>query len=61
MVGETGVSISNSSTAKSSPKYLNNNVATSIGLDTKNSDDIIFELRNELMEKSSKLSEQSPS
>ena len=61
VVGETGVSISNSSTAKSSPKYLNNNVATGIGLDTKNSDDIILELRNELMEKSSKLSEQSPS
>ncbi|KAF8073286.1 hypothetical protein N665_1122s0015 [Sinapis alba] len=47
----------NSLTAESSPKSLNNNVATSIVLDTKHSDDIVLELRNELMEKSNKLSE----
>ncbi|KAF8097512.1 hypothetical protein N665_0286s0022 [Sinapis alba] len=57
VVGEMGVFLSNSSTAESPPKALGNNVATGIGLDTKHSDDIILELRNELMEKSSKLNE----
>ncbi|XP_009108968.1 autophagy-related protein 11 [Brassica rapa] len=57
VVGETGVFLSNSSTAESSPKSLNNKVALGMGLDTKHSDDVILEFRNELMEKSSKLSE----
>ncbi|XP_013628870.1 PREDICTED: uncharacterized protein LOC106335002 [Brassica oleracea var. oleracea] len=57
VMGEMGVFLSNSSTAESSPKSLNNNVATGVGLDTKQSDDIVLELRNELMEKSNKLSE----
>ncbi|KAJ0262969.1 Autophagy-related protein 11 [Hirschfeldia incana] len=54
VVGEMGVFLSNSSTAESPTKSLGTNVAT---LDTKHSDDIILELRNELMEKSSKLNE----
>ncbi|CAN6915507.1 unnamed protein product [Brassica oleracea] len=47
VVGGMGVFLSNSSTAESPTKSL----------DTKHSDDIILELRNELMEKSSKLNE----
>ncbi|KAG2239949.1 hypothetical protein Bca4012_015458 [Brassica carinata] len=57
VVGEMGVFLSNSSTAESPPKSLGTDVATGVGLDTKHSDDIILELRNELMEKSSKLNE----
>ncbi|CAN6827148.1 unnamed protein product [Brassica oleracea] len=57
VMGEMGVFLSNSLTAESSPKSLNNNVATGVGLDTKQSDDIVLDLRNELMEKSNKLSE----
>ncbi|CAL9227516.1 unnamed protein product [Arabidopsis halleri] len=55
--GEMGVFLSNSSTAESPQKSLDDNVATGRGLDAKHSDDIILELRNELMEKSNKLSE----
>ncbi|CAN7119712.1 unnamed protein product [Brassica rapa subsp. narinosa] len=47
LVGGMGVFLSNSSTAESPTKSL----------DTKHTDDIILELRNELMEKSSKLNE----
>ncbi|KAF8052528.1 hypothetical protein N665_1549s0015 [Sinapis alba] len=57
VVGEMGVFLSDSSTAESPPKSLGNNVVTNIGLDTKHSDGIILELKNELMEKSNKLSE----
>ncbi|CAH8355669.1 unnamed protein product [Eruca vesicaria subsp. sativa] len=57
MVGEMGVFLSDSSTAESPTKSLGNNVETAIGLDTKHNDDIILELRNELVEKSSKLNE----
>ncbi|KAJ4899058.1 hypothetical protein Rs2_13009 [Raphanus sativus] len=57
VVGEMGVFLSNSSTAESPTKSLCTNVATGLGLYTKHSDDIILELRNELMEKSSKLNE----
>ncbi|KAG2243579.1 hypothetical protein Bca52824_094577 [Brassica carinata] len=57
VVGEMGVFLSDSSTAESPPKSLGNVVVTNIGLDTNHSDDIILELKNELMEKSSKLSE----
>jgi hypothetical protein len=55
--GEMGVFLSNSSTAESPQKSLDDNVATGRGLDAKDSGDIILELRNELMEKSNKLSE----
>ncbi|EOA15927.1 hypothetical protein CARUB_v10004021mg [Capsella rubella] len=54
---EMGVFLSNSSTAESPPKSFDDNAATDRGLDAKHSDDIILELRNELMEKSNKLSE----
>ncbi|KAL0726610.1 hypothetical protein Bca4012_022703 [Brassica carinata] len=57
VVGETGVFLSDSSTAESPPKSLGNNVVTGVGLDTRHSDDILLELKNELMEKSNKLSE----
>lgn len=53
VVGEMGVFLSNSSTAESPPRSLDDNVATGRGLDAKHSG----ELRNELMEKSNKLSE----
>uniref|UniRef100_A0A1J3IC70 Autophagy-related protein 11 n=1 Tax=Noccaea caerulescens TaxID=107243 RepID=A0A1J3IC70_NOCCA len=55
--GEMGMFLSNSSTAESPPKALDDNVATGRGLNARHSDDIILELRNELMEKSNKLSE----
>ncbi|KAJ0251768.1 hypothetical protein HA466_0126820 [Hirschfeldia incana] len=57
LVGEMGVFLSDSSTAESPTKSLGNNVVIGIGLDTKQSDDIILELKNDLMEKSNKLSE----
>ncbi|KAL1210510.1 Autophagy-related protein 11 [Cardamine amara subsp. amara] len=57
VVEEMGVFLSNSSTAESLPKSLDDNVATGRGLDAKLSDDIILELKNELIEKSNKLSE----
>lgn len=57
VVGEMGVFLSNSSTAESPPRSLDDNVATGRGLDAKDNDNIISELRNELMEKSNKLSE----
>lgn len=55
--GEMGMFLSNSSTAESPPKALDDNVATGRGLNARHSDDIILELRNEVMEKSNKLSE----
>ncbi|CAN8229890.1 unnamed protein product [Cochlearia groenlandica] len=57
VVGEMGGFLSNSSTAESPPKYLDDNLATDRGSDAKHKDDIILELKNELMEKSNKLSE----
>ncbi|XP_010432946.1 PREDICTED: autophagy-related protein 11 [Camelina sativa] len=57
VAGEMGVFLSTSSTAESPTKSFDDNAATGRGLDAKHSDGIILELRNELMEKSNKLSE----
>ncbi|KAJ4913600.1 Autophagy-related protein [Raphanus sativus] len=55
--GKDNVFLSDSSTAESPSKSLGNNVVAGIGLDTKHSDDIILELKSELVDKSNKLSE----
>lgn len=57
VVGEMGVFLSNSSTAESPQKSLDDIVETRRGFDAKNDDDVILELKNELLEKSKKLSE----
>ncbi|XP_010542233.1 PREDICTED: autophagy-related protein 11-like [Tarenaya hassleriana] len=62
VVTEMGVSLCSSSTSKSLPKHLDvvpssSSVATELGLDSKFSDDIVLDLRNELIDKSHKLSE----
>ncbi|XP_010525790.1 PREDICTED: autophagy-related protein 11-like isoform X2 [Tarenaya hassleriana] len=59
VVTQLGVSLGSNFTAESLPKPLNAgySVATEPGLDPQFSDDIVLELRNDLIDKSNKLSE----
>ncbi|KAK8501277.1 hypothetical protein V6N13_026977 [Hibiscus sabdariffa] len=60
MVGQSGMSLANSSTAESMPEPLNalpGGTATELGLDSKVGGDLVLELQNALAEKLNQLSE----